>query len=559
MNKLIVGLSALFALAACEKSNVDDQSITQDMTTTKAEAGFDAAIAKDNLVFSKQQYLKMLDNIDHNNQLHLAKQCETDASIVCYPRAREHDAIFIERPKAWTNGFYPGVFWKLLTSDQIVDVLTDEEESRLKAQALSYQRALAPEALRGSTHDLGFILYDSFGEALEYDGLNASDRESFESILRQGRETLIQRYSSELGVIKSWDFFPSFRLLPQEDGETKNIRLPISAPWSYPVIVDNMMNLEFLLSEENQSYHDIAYSHANQTMQHHYFYEESDNKQERPISYHLIDYDTMRPGNWQGMGAVSAWARGQAWSYYGFVTVLEKLHEVNGHSNNEQAKAFTQHLDRLFATLSHLLEDDAVPMWDFFADRNNGHEIAKNMDPSTHAYSRILDLCPSLLDNTVLPYKGYRPILIDKTMVTAQALETIESSVPINGGSFIVDDKISPCGNEEYDLSGRQIPKDTSAAAIIAAGLYRYAQFSEDNTKQQNLVALADKIMLELTNTYRSDNDDSDNKVSLDLGFALTQATGNLPSASEIDTSIVYGDFYFIEANIRKLQLENTQ
>ncbi len=58
--------------------------------------------------------------------------------------------------------------------------------------------------------------------------------------------------------------------------------------------------------------------------------------------------------------------------------------------------------------------------------------------------------------------------------------------------------------------------------------------------------------MLELTENYLT----SKNKaIDYQLGFILAEATGNLPNASEINTSIVYADFYFLEANMRKLAL----
>ena len=55
-----------------------------------------------------------------------------------------------------------------------------------------------------------------------------------------------------------------------------------------------------------------------------------------------------------------------------------------------------------------------------------------------------------------------------------------------------------------------------------------------------------------LTKEYRTD---VKKEVSYDLGFVLNSATGHLPEGSEVDTPIVYGDYYFIEANLNKLAL----
>ena len=109
-----------------------------------------------------------------------------------------------------------------------------------------------------------------------------------------------------------------------------------------------------------------------------------------------------------------------------------------------------------------------------------------------------------------------------------------------------------------YADSHVKIPRDTSAAAIYAAALYRYAEFASDNIIKQRAINLADKIMAELTTTYRTDKNKT-RPDSYDFGFVLAEATGDMGKGSELDTSIVYADFYFIEANIRKIKLENNQ
>ncbi|MGJ8691363.1 MAG: hypothetical protein ACSHW0_02660 [Thalassotalea sp.] len=549
MKRLITSLAILSTLASCGNKLAE-----QPIETPQNKQAFTAGQAKSNLLFAKDQYLKLIDHVESDKNLHKSSACKKDQNLVCFPRAEEFGTIYLEQPKKWTNGFYPGLIWKLLASDESFNILTDAQEQKLKATALMYQYALAPETQRGSTHDLGFILNDSYGEALEYNQLSKSDRSNFNQRLNEGRATLIKRYSDQHKVIKSWDFLPKLRLAYDDKGKSKTETLAISAPWSYPVIVDNMMNLDFLFAGKTNKYDAVAFNHAASTLKNHYFYDDNDSKQARPIAYHLIDYDTMRPGNWQGMGSVSAWARGQAWSFYGFVSVLEA--QQNSQYTDNNLPNFEQHLDRLFNSVSYLLAADAVPDWDFFAARSNANEIANNMDATTTAYSRILDLCPSMIEDTILPYHGYSPILIDSSMVTKAALAKIKTLKNHQGNSFIQNDKISACGHEKYDLTERKIPKDTSAAAILAAGMYRYASFVNNPAKTQKMVALADKIMAKLTNEYRTDKAGGK---SFDLGFVLTQATGNLPSGSEINTPIVYGDFYFVEANILKLKLAEHQ
>ena len=83
--------------------------------------------------------------------------------------------------------------------------------------------------------------------------------------------------------------------------------------WDFPVIIDNMMNLELLFAATrltgDSSFYNIAVTHANTTMKNHF----------RPdySSYHVIDYDSItgqvrKKNTHQGYSHESAWSRGQA-------------------------------------------------------------------------------------------------------------------------------------------------------------------------------------------------------------------------------------------------------
>src|SRR3546814_7011769 len=77
---------------------------------------------------------------------------------------------------------------------------------------------------------------------------------SFRSVLLTGAESLISRFDPEVGCIRSWDH--------NRD------------KWQFPVIIDNMMNLEFLSWASKESgdnrFIDIALTHANTTMKNHF-------------------------------------------------------------------------------------------------------------------------------------------------------------------------------------------------------------------------------------------------------------------------------------------------
>ncbi len=545
-------LCLLLSMGIMGCSGQNTKIYAQQEDEISKQAVFSNEMAQVNLTFIKNQYVKMIENVEQEQHVKYAQACRSAAQTICFPRSEEHGEIFLEKPTKWTNGFYPGVLWKLLSERENIDDFSAAEQQLILEKAKYYQDALTPEAKRGSTHDLGFILYDSFGEALHFDDLTPEDRQRYTHILEEGRKTLITRFDQDKGVIKSWDFGPTLPAHYMDNNGIKTQNMALSEPWTFPVIVDNMMNLEYLMSSDNEKYRDIAFSHAEQTYKHHYFYDEKDIKQEFPIAYHLYDYDSMRPGNWQGVGNVSAWARGQGWSLYGYVTVVEALQQTN---SQKRLPDFEKHVERLVYSLDNLLKSNVVPDWDFFAASNNAQAIAEDQSSETVRYSRILDLCDFEIPNNILPYKGYRPIKIDKSILSEQTLDALSTMTSAYDEPFIQGDSVLPCGSKAYQRNATHIPKDTSAAALYAAALYRLAQLNISEQLRDKSIVLADKIMAELTNNYMTKHEKGRD---FDLGFVLNQATGNLPNASEINTSIVYADFYFLEANIRKLALQDS-
>lgn len=528
---------------------------TQELTQTTD--GFTIKDAKANLTFAKNQYLKMTKNLDSQEKLTLKPICQANQETTCVPRSEEHNGILMEAPEKWTNGFFPGVIWKLLSSKQYIDNWDEQQEKNLLNTAKYYQKTLFSEAKRGTTHDLGFILYDSFGEALNYPDLDSSTREAYLNALDIGRATLATRYSDEKQVIRSWDWVPKMKIPIIKEGEKVVEKYTLSNPWTFPVIVDNMMNLEFLLDSKNEHYHEIAFNHAKQTSLNHYFYDESDTEKAYPLSYHVFDYGENKPGNWQGVGNVSAWARGQSWSLYGFVTIVEALDKTQ--VDLSQYPDFENHLDRLYASVEHVLQPNPVPYWDLFADRENAYVYAENISTDTSVFSGILGLCSQLIEDHIKPYNGYRPMTLNASMLSKTSLKQLEGKQNWYGESVIQGDQLIPCGTKPYPQSHTKIPRDTSAASIFAAALYRLASFTNNADEKQKFADLADRIMHELTQKYRTDRAESGRPNSFDLGFVLASATGDMGNGGEIDTPIIYGDFYFVEANIRKIELENAK
>jgi len=96
-----------------------------------------------------------------------------------------------------------------------------------------------------------------------------------------------------------------------------------------------------------------------------------------------------------------------------------------------------------------------------------------------------------------------------------------------------------------YDFDAPNIPnepRDASAAAVIASGLYELSTYSQNGKKYSES---ADKMMNSLTAKYIS-------PLKKNKGFVLLHSTGSKPSNSEVDVPLNYADYYYLEALLRK-------
>ncbi|WP_024987595.1 glycoside hydrolase family 88 protein [Bacteroides acidifaciens] len=257
--------------------------------------------------------------------LYMAEQLENVPDTACFPRSVKEDGSYrLENAKDWTSGFYPGSMW--LAYD-----LTGDEA--LAKEARTYTNRLEDIQYYTGNHDIGFMMFCSYGHALR---LKPESKDK--QILVNSSESLCARFSPEVGLIRSWDF----------------------GDWSYPVIIDNMMNLEMLFwaSEQtgNSKYRDIAIAHADKTLKNHF--------REDMTSYHVVSYSVPSgkvesKGTFQGYSDSSAWARGQAWGVYGYTmcyrftknpVYLEAAHKIVRFIMNNRPS-----------------EKDYIPYWDYNA------------------------------------------------------------------------------------------------------------------------------------------------------------------------------------------------
>jgi hypothetical protein len=226
--------------------------------------------------------------------------------------------------KWWCSGFYPG---------SLLYLFQETKDSALYREAVRMLELLKKEQYNKTTHDLGFMMYCSFGNANRL-----APQPEYRDILLNSARSLISRFNPNVGCIKSWD----------------------SKPSDFLVIIDNMMNLELLFwatrATGDSSFYQIAVTHANTTLKNHF----------RPdySSFHVVNYnpatgEVQQKKTAQGAFDESAWARGQAWGLYGF-TVMYR--ETRDQKYLDQASHIAHFI------LNHpSLPADKVPYWDFNA------------------------------------------------------------------------------------------------------------------------------------------------------------------------------------------------
>lgn len=386
-------------------------------------------LIEDNMEFAQQQLRFAFDEIDYaivnESPESRAKREKNGWGELTNPRNSEPDGTLNLVPsKDWTSGFFPGELWFLYEYTQ---------NNFWKKKAQQHTDILEKEKMNGSTHDMGFKVYCSFGN-----GYRLTQDEHYKEVLLQSARTLATRFKPAAGIIRSWDHS--------------------TAKWACPVIIDNMMNLELLFwatkESKDSTFYRIAVDHARTTMRHHF----------RPdfSSYHVIDYDTitgqvLKKNTHQGFADESAWSRGQAWALYGYTMCYR---ETRLPEFLEQA----QNIEKYLFTHPNMPED-LIPYWDFDA------------------------------------------------------------------------------------LGIPDEPRDVSAATVIASALYELSLY--DPEKGERYRSNADKIIENLTKHYRT-------TLKKDNGFLLLHSTGTKPTNTEVDVPIVYADYYFIEALMRKNKLEKT-
>ncbi len=252
----------------------------------------------------------------------------------------------------WTCGFYPGSMWYLYeyTNDQF-----------WKESAQKWTENIESVKDKKTTHDIGFMIYCSFGN-----GYRLTKDTHYLSVINHASNTLIQRFDPDVGCTKSWN------------------RYKFSEKWQFPVIIDNMMNLEMLFFSSQQTgdsaFYKVADSHAATTMQNHFRDDYS--------SFHVVDYDSItgeviQKNTHQGINDTSSWARGQTWGLYGFTY---SFRETGDSAYLQQAINIADYIIN-----NPLIPEDNIPLWDYCDPDPNAPRDASAAALTASALLELMD------------------------------------------------------------------------------------------------------------------------------------------------------------------------
>ncbi|OIN58872.1 glycoside hydrolase family 88 protein [Arsenicibacter rosenii] len=354
-------------------------------------------------------------------QQHYTRMLQTHTDLTRFPQSTNPDGSPRDmKSDWWCSGFFGGSLW------YIYEYTNDP---KWKDAAHTWTMAVEKEKYNTRTHDLGFMLYCPFGN-----GYRLTKNPQYKEVMLTGAKSLATRFNPKVGLIKSWEKLGKYQ---------------------YPVIVDNMMNLEFLFWAARESgdktFYNLSVTHADNTLKNHF---RPDNS-----SYHVVCYgpngEVEAKVTHQGYSDESAWARGQAWALYGYTDMYRETKDKKYLAQAEKIADFILNHPNLPA--------DKIPYWDFNAP-----------------------------------------------------------NIP----------------NEE---------RDASAGAITASALLELSTYT--GKKGKVYFDAAEQMLQSLSgDAYLAKPGENNN-------FILKHSVGAKPLKSEIDTPLVYADYYYLEALLRYQKL----
>ena len=199
-----------------------------------------------------------------------------------------------ERWTNWCEGFLGGQLW--LLAGHADDPF---EQAWFRVQAERYTRLVEPRKDDRAVHDLGFVFLPTYKRWYDTTG----DASKLEVVLQAGR-TLAQRFQPKGGYLASF-------LGPDS------------------LFIDIMMNVPLIFYAAQQTGDEalwqVARAHCDTTRR---FLVRADGSTAHEGIFDLQSGQFLRQSTQQGWQAGSCWARGLAWSLYGFGTVYTYTHDA---------------------------------------------------------------------------------------------------------------------------------------------------------------------------------------------------------------------------------------
>ena len=294
------------------------------------------------------------ENVEHaEKQLALLIAAAEEGDTLRIPSTYKHGEIEFVPTDDWVSGFFAGTLWYMYE-------LTGNEYYAEKAQ--KHTEILHEIQFLKWHHDVGFMVYDSYGN-----GLRLKNLPGYDTVLVNTAKSLATRFRPAAGILQSWNTHNP------EQWQAKR-------GWDCPVIIDNMMNLELLFKVTemtgDQTYRNIAVSHADKTLKNHY--------REDFSTFHVVDYndetgEVLHHHTAQGIADGSRWARGQAWSIYGF-TVAYRF------TGDEKYIRRAKDVANYLLVEEDNMPEDLVPLWDF-----DIVEYSNNLPQNEFLYPKLKD------------------------------------------------------------------------------------------------------------------------------------------------------------------------
>jgi len=339
-------------------------------------------------------------------QTKLAAHDAKSTTKLNYPREHSLNSVNWTTigPTNWEGGFYPGALWQLFEHSA---------DPAWQARAAAWTAGLEYRKNDTTTHDLGFVIGNSFGQSYRLTG----ERAYLDVVLTAAR-SLSSRYDPDVGAIRSWN------------------------GGNFQVIIDSLMNLELLFlaakhggttasGGSSQDLYNMAVSHAKKALANHVRTDGS--------TYHVVDYNpttgaVLDKYTRQGMSDESTWARGQAWAVYGFAMVYRET------GDPMFLEAARRTADYFIANLP----DDFVPMADFqstYTDLSH-----KDSSAAAIAASGLIELS----QRDTEPARGDRYRAAAANILDSLASPTYLSSTSANAGLLLHGARNYPGENRTY-------------------------------------------------------------------------------------------------------------